>query len=397
MEAHAAATDPGSKAEGKYDTRSLEASYLAAGQARQVDELAESVRIFEAARAAGFRNGRPEIDAGALVEVDHAGEISFFLLVPTSGGMVVSHEGREITLLTPESGLYRKLLGMRVGESLDEPPLMVAWFGENGRFSRSKNPRRLPVCGVDLFSKPKTRRGKGAFRDAAAAADEESAGSADRRDVGGGRGFQPAEARQRALVFLAQGRRARRSQCAMFGARKRPGADALEDGAKVRVFAEASVYEARGQLQIIVQKAERAGTGDLQARFEALKRKLHAEGLFDADRKQPIPRVSAERSASSPPASGAALAGHPQRAHTPRAVGAAGAFPGARAGPGSGDGNRPGHRENGAARGIRLPALRCAHRRPRRRLDRGFVEFQRGGRRPGDRRLPDSDHLGGRP
>ncbi len=78
--------------------------------------------------------------------------------------------------------------------------------------------------------------------------------------------------------------------CAMFGARKREGSDALEDGAKVRVFAEASVYEARGQLQIIVQKAERAGAGDLQARFEALKRKLHAEGLFDADRKMPIPQ-----------------------------------------------------------------------------------------------------------
>ena len=77
--------------------------------------------------------------------------------------------------------------------------------------------------------------------------------------------------------------------CAMFGARKREGSDALEDGAKVRVFAEASVYEARGQLQIIVQKAERAGAGDLQARFEALKRKLHAEGLFDAGRKLPIP------------------------------------------------------------------------------------------------------------
>ena len=77
--------------------------------------------------------------------------------------------------------------------------------------------------------------------------------------------------------------------CAMFGARKRQGAEVLEDGAKVRVFAEASVYEARGQLQIIVQKAERAGAGDLQAKFEALKRKLNAEGLFDADRKQPIP------------------------------------------------------------------------------------------------------------
>ena len=78
-------------------------------------------------------------------------------------------------------------------------------------------------------------------------------------------------------------------QCAMFGARKRPGCDALEDGAQVRVFAEASVYEARGQLQVIVLKAERAGQGDLQAKFEALKRKLHAEGLFDPARKQPLP------------------------------------------------------------------------------------------------------------
>ncbi len=79
-------------------------------------------------------------------------------------------------------------------------------------------------------------------------------------------------------------------QCAMFGARKRQGSEALLDGAKVRVFAEASVYEARGQLQIIVVKAELAGVGDLLARFEALKRKLAAEGLFDPERKQPLPK-----------------------------------------------------------------------------------------------------------
>ncbi|HEX5789586.1 MAG TPA: exodeoxyribonuclease VII large subunit [Luteolibacter sp.] len=77
--------------------------------------------------------------------------------------------------------------------------------------------------------------------------------------------------------------------CAMFGARKRIGAEVLEDGAKVRVFAQASVYEARGQLQIIVQKAVAAGAGDLQARFEALKRKLQAEGLFETARKKPMP------------------------------------------------------------------------------------------------------------
>lgn len=77
--------------------------------------------------------------------------------------------------------------------------------------------------------------------------------------------------------------------CAMFSARSKPGSQALTEGAKVRVFAEATLYEARGQLQIIVMRAEPAGAGDLQARFEALKRRLHAEGLFDAARKRPLP------------------------------------------------------------------------------------------------------------
>ena len=78
-------------------------------------------------------------------------------------------------------------------------------------------------------------------------------------------------------------------QCAMFGARNKEGSEALEDGAKVRVFADATIYLARGQLQVIVERAERSGQGDLQARFEALKRKLHAEGLFDTSRKKALP------------------------------------------------------------------------------------------------------------
>ena len=78
-------------------------------------------------------------------------------------------------------------------------------------------------------------------------------------------------------------------QCAMFGAARKAGSQALSDGALVRVFAEASVYEARGQLQIIVAKVEPAGLGDLQARFEALKRKLQAEGLFESARKRTLP------------------------------------------------------------------------------------------------------------
>lgn len=78
--------------------------------------------------------------------------------------------------------------------------------------------------------------------------------------------------------------------CVMFGAKRREGSHALADGARVKVFAEASVYEARGQLQIIILRAEAAGHGDLQRRFEELKQKLAAEGLFDPQRKQPIPR-----------------------------------------------------------------------------------------------------------
>lgn len=124
IEAHAAATDPGSKAEGKYDTRSLEASYLAAGQARQVDELAESVRIFETLVLPEIAPD-DAIDAGALVEVSLNGEAQHFLLVPASGGLDLRYEKMEITLLTPASNLYRKLLGMRVGDSLAEPSLTV--------------------------------------------------------------------------------------------------------------------------------------------------------------------------------------------------------------------------------------------------------------------------------
>lgn len=124
MEAHAAATDPDSKAESKYDTRNLEASYLATGQARQVEELAEAIRIFESMTLPEFDAEDP-IDAGTLVEVDLSGESQWFLLVPVAGGLEVSHQGMEITLLTPASALYQNLLGLRVGDSLDHPALLV--------------------------------------------------------------------------------------------------------------------------------------------------------------------------------------------------------------------------------------------------------------------------------
>ena len=64
----------------------------------------------------------------------------------------------------------------------------------------------------------------------------------------------------------------------------------LGDGIAVQVFGDVSVYEARGQYQMIVRQVRQAGVGALQARFEALKRRLMEEGLFEQDRKKPIPR-----------------------------------------------------------------------------------------------------------
>lgn len=124
-EAHAAATDPGSKAEGKYDTRSLEASYLAAGQARQVEELAADLELFDKLSLPDF-GMEDEIDAGALVEVDMNGESTWFLLAPGAGGLELEWDGRSVTLLTPSSVLYRKLLGLRTGDSAESPEFTVS-------------------------------------------------------------------------------------------------------------------------------------------------------------------------------------------------------------------------------------------------------------------------------
>src|SRR6266480_2435119 len=64
----------------------------------------------------------------------------------------------------------------------------------------------------------------------------------------------------------------------------------LADGAQVQVYGTVTVFEARGQYQLNVQILQPRGMGLLHAKFEALKRKLEAEGLFAAERKRPLPK-----------------------------------------------------------------------------------------------------------
>src|ERR1700751_562816 len=65
-----------------------------------------------------------------------------------------------------------------------------------------------------------------------------------------------------------------------------PPREAIADGAQVQVYGNLSVFEARGQYQLSVQILQPRGLGALQAKFEALKKKLEAEGLFDTVKKK---------------------------------------------------------------------------------------------------------------
>ncbi len=78
-------------------------------------------------------------------------------------------------------------------------------------------------------------------------------------------------------------------RCAMFRNRNQRLRFKPDSGDAVRLRCRVSLYEGRGEFQLIVEHLEPAGAGALQHAFERLKAKLLAEGLFDADRKKPIP------------------------------------------------------------------------------------------------------------
>lgn len=71
------------------------------------------------------------------------------------------------------------------------------------------------------------------------------------------------------------------------------GSVKLVDGAQVQVLGKLSVYEPRGQYQLVAKLVQAKGLGALQAKFEALKRRLAEEGLFDEENKKPLPRYPA--------------------------------------------------------------------------------------------------------
>lgn len=124
-DAFAAATDPDSKAENKYDTRTLEASYVARGQAQRVNEVQESLHSFRA--MAGRVTASETVEIGSLVVLaTPAGHATYFV-GPSAGGTEVQHEGTEVMVITPSSPLGQKLMDQRPGAKLELRP---GWSAE---------------------------------------------------------------------------------------------------------------------------------------------------------------------------------------------------------------------------------------------------------------------------
>jgi transcription elongation GreA/GreB family factor len=117
----AEATHESSKAESKYDTRGLEASYLARGQSRQAAEIEAAIAEFEKLPVKKFGADDP-IGIGALVELENDRENFFYFIGPRAGGTEVLHDQKEIFVITPQSPLGEQLMGKKSGECLQLTP-----------------------------------------------------------------------------------------------------------------------------------------------------------------------------------------------------------------------------------------------------------------------------------
>ena len=109
--AYEAATHAENIAENKYDTLGLEASYLATGQARRVEEIRQALKNCQAMTLAPFDPAHG-IQVGALVHLEAgSGSGHWLFLAPDAAGLKLAHDEHTVTVITPRSPLGAALLG----------------------------------------------------------------------------------------------------------------------------------------------------------------------------------------------------------------------------------------------------------------------------------------------
>ncbi len=113
----AAATHEESRPENDKDTRAIESSYLARGQAQRVIELSEALKRVALFQPAHFA---PDARAalGALVELESDDANTLYFIAPAGGGIRLEVAGVEVRVVTPESPLGRAIIGGFVGDDV---------------------------------------------------------------------------------------------------------------------------------------------------------------------------------------------------------------------------------------------------------------------------------------
>ncbi|MFJ7885305.1 transcription elongation factor GreAB [Pseudomonas sp. NPDC096917] len=116
--AYEAATHEENIAENKYDTLGLEASYLATGQARRVEEIRQALKNCQAMPLTPF-NPTQGIQLGALVRLEaENGSAQWLFLAPEAAGLKLDHDGHTVTVITPRAPLGAALLGKQVEDEV---------------------------------------------------------------------------------------------------------------------------------------------------------------------------------------------------------------------------------------------------------------------------------------
>ena len=112
------ATDQEFKAESKYDTRALEAAYLASAEAKRVDELKLEIQILEEVDLSASRK-LGEISMGALIELLHKGQKRLYFLIPTAGGTLLKVKDDAVLVVSVFSPIGDALMGLKAGEEFE--------------------------------------------------------------------------------------------------------------------------------------------------------------------------------------------------------------------------------------------------------------------------------------
>jgi len=116
--AYEAATHAENIAENKYDTLGLEASYLATGQARRVEEIRQALKNCRAMPLAPY-DAASGIQIGALIQLEaESGSAQWLFLAPDAAGLKLEHVGQTITVITPRSPLGAALLGKQLDDEV---------------------------------------------------------------------------------------------------------------------------------------------------------------------------------------------------------------------------------------------------------------------------------------